>query len=182
MERWEKSIWLLFDEYTFQVVPSFYSNLIFSRFHPHIFFNSTDYTCCNFVMMGATKSRKDFNEWCLPWLIKIGLIFSVDKTLEYQLLAQLDSFNFLPLFCKGGLCTLINGTDYTGEVSTRAWRNSTWVTFFLFSNGSLWLPSPRFKNNLHSISSHLMRARFQNSYHEHLMTIKCNIKDHPQLK
>lgn len=27
-----------------------------------------------------------------------------------------------------------------------------------------------------------MRARFQNSYHEQLMTIKCSIKDHPQLK
>ena len=27
-----------------------------------------------------------------------------------------------------------------------------------------------------------MRARFQNSYHEQLMTIECNIKDHPQLK
>lgn len=50
--------------------------------------------------MEATNSRKDFNEWCLLWLIKIDLIFSVDKILEYQPLAQLDSFNFLFLFVK----------------------------------------------------------------------------------
>lgn len=131
--------------------------------------------------MEATRSGKDFNEWCLLWLIKIDLIFSVDKILEYQLLAELDSFNFLFLFCEGGLLTLINGPDYTGEVSTGTWGNSTWVTFFLFPYGTFLLPPPNSKNNLHSISSYLMRARFQNSYHEQLMTIKCNRKDHPQL-
>lgn len=139
--------------------------------------------------MEATKGGKDFNEWCLLRLIKIDLIFSVDKILEYQLLAQLGSFNFLLLFYEGGLCTLINGSDYPGEISTGAWTDSTWVTSFaasyyddFFPLTFLFTPLSQFKNNLHSISSHLMRARFQNSYHQQLMTIECNIKDHPQLK
>lgn len=135
----------LFGEYSFQVVPSFCSNIIYNKFGPLIFFTITDHTCYNFIMMEATKSRKDFNEWCLLWLIKIDLIFSVDKILEYQPLAQLDSFNFLFLFREGGLCPLINGSNYTREVSTRARGNPTWVTFFLFSNGILLLPSPNLK-------------------------------------
>lgn len=76
-------------------------------------------------MIEATKSRRDFNERCLLWLIKIDFIFSIDKILEYQLLAQLDGFNFLFLFCEGGLRTLINGSDYTGKVSTGARGSST---------------------------------------------------------
>lgn len=115
---------------------------IFMLFHPFppvlqsiidlfILFNYIDHTCYNFIMIETTKGRKDFNEWFLLWLIKIDLIHSVDKILEYQLLAQLDSFNFLFLFCKGGLRTLINGSDHTRKVSTGAQGNSTWVTFFL---------------------------------------------------
>lgn len=123
----------------------FCCNITFNKFDPYIIFQQTDHTCYNFIMMEATRSGKDFNEWCLLWLIKIDLIFSVDKTLEYQLLAELDSFNFLFLFCEGGLRTLINGPDYTGEVSTRTQGNSTWVTFFLFPNGTLLLPSPNSK-------------------------------------
>lgn len=132
----------VFEEYSCQAVPAFYSNLMFIRFGPRIFFQQHRSYLLEFCYDG---SRKDFNEWCLRWLIKIGLIFSVDKILECQLLAQLDSFDFRLLFCKGGLCTLINGSDYPGEVSPRAWRNSTWVTFFLLSVGTLWLPSPDLK-------------------------------------
>lgn len=131
-KKLRKAHFTVLDEYVlFLSCSILFLQYYIQQFALFILFSSIDHTCYNFIMIEATKSRRDFNEWCLLWLIKIDFIFSIDKILEYQLLAQLDGFNFLFLFCEGGLRTLINGSDYTGKVSTGARGSSTWVTFFL---------------------------------------------------
>lgn len=122
---------------------SFCSNITFNKFDPFMLFNSTDHSCYNFIMMEATKSGKDFNEWCFLWLIKIDLIFSVDKIVEYLLLAQLDSFN-----------SCLVKVDYAPSLMARIIlerflqeheETPRELPFFLFSNGTLLLPSPNLK-------------------------------------
>lgn len=72
--RWEKSPFYCFRWILLPNCSVFLcSIIIFNKCDPFILFNSTDHTCYNFAMMDATKSGKDFNEWCSLWLIKVEL-------------------------------------------------------------------------------------------------------------